>query len=208
MSSSGRDIYDRDRLAVRGDSFLWVVGSSPRMMARERHRRKVRGPATPGTHRAPTTAGWNRRTQSSRACEPMRRGRKTGAEPHLDATGRRHVIWTRTPGAISAPYSRQNVSRAATCSPSRRAPISRSQPRHFVLVEHIYDPKAGTRPRSNPRRPHRLAFPRSRFGRDKAIYLLAYGVMIEVVQHFLRIAPLLKILDVVAECGWRGGLTR
>jgi len=103
-------------------------------------------------------------------------GRKTGAEPHLDATGRRHVILTRTSGSNLCAYSRQNVSRAARARPRRRAPISRSH-RGTLCWLSTSTTRRGTRPTfsilaASPT----FAFPRSRFGRDKAIYLLAYGV--------------------------------
>lgn len=71
-------------------------------------------------------------------------------------------------------------------------------PRHFALMEHIYDKARHAAAFSVLAGLADFAFPRSRFGRDKVVWLLAYGVMIEVAQHFVpwRTA---EVLDVVAD---------
>jgi len=71
-------------------------------------------------------------------------------------------------------------------------------PRHFALVEHIYDKARHAAAFSVLAGLTDFAFPRSTFGRDKIVCLLAYGVMIEVVQHFLPYRTA-EVLDVVAD---------
>ena len=71
-------------------------------------------------------------------------------------------------------------------------------PRHFPILEHIYDKARHAAAFTVLAGLADLAFPRTRFGRDKIVWVLAYGVMIEVVQHFLPYRSA-EVLDVVAD---------
>lgn len=71
-------------------------------------------------------------------------------------------------------------------------------PRHFPVIDHIWDKLKHAAAFVTLATLADFSFPRSRFGAAKAGWLLAYGVLIEVVQYFVPYRSA-EVLDVVAD---------
>lgn len=71
-------------------------------------------------------------------------------------------------------------------------------PRHFPVIEHIYDKIRHVGAFVILASLTDFAFPKSRFGASKVAWLVAYGVFIEVVQRFMPYRSA-EVLDVVAD---------
>jgi VanZ family protein len=71
-------------------------------------------------------------------------------------------------------------------------------PRQFSVIRHIYDKALHASAFCTLAFLADFAFPRSRFVPAKALSLVGYGILIEVVQHFLPYRSA-EVLDVLAD---------